>query len=473
MRVLLTGATGYVGGRLTPRLLEAGHEVTVLVRDARRFDGRPGAEGVGVIEADLLERASLGDRLRGFDAAYYLVHSMTAGRSFDELDNRAAVNFAEAIGDETHAIYLGGLLPEGPGVSKHLRSRAETGRVLRERLPGRVSEFRAGPVIGSGSASFEMVRYLTERLPLMVTPRWVRNAVQPIAVRDVMAYLLGALDTGPCGVVEVGADRLTFQQMMEVYAEQRGLSRRLIVPTPFLAPGLAARWVGFFTPVPNRLAVPLVQGLIQPLLADTGRARELFPLIEPISYARAVALALERTEKNLIETRWSGALGAEANSELVDEEGLMREVRMVDVDALPGAVFRAFSTLGGDQRWLVWNWAWSLRGWIDKLVGGPGLRRGRRDPVALLEGETVDFWRVERVEPGVMLRLRAEMKLPGRAWLQWEATELEAGVTRLTQIALFEPKGLWGVVYWYALVPWHALIFGGMARAIAKRARLG
>jgi len=471
----VTGATGYVGGRLVPRLLDAGHEVNVLVRDVRRYAGRPAADRVHCIEADLLQLDTRDERFKGFDAAYYLVHSMLGGKGFDDRDRRAAGAFATAVCDCPHVIYLGGLLPsaEGGHVSEHLTSRAETGKVLRQQLAERVTEFRAGPVIGSGSASFEMVRYLTERLPIMITPRWVKNQVQPIAIRDVLTYLQRALDVGPSGIVEIGADVLTFQQMMEVYAACRGLTKRIIIRTPLLAPGLAARWCGFFTPIPNRLAVPLVHGLVQPLTAETSRADELFADVEPMPYREAVERALARTEKSTVETRWSGALGASEHVAMTDEEGLIREVRRVQVSAPTEVVYRAFSSLGGRKGWLVWGWAWTLRGWIDKLVGGPGLRRGRRDPVDLHEGESLDFWRVERVYRPALLRLRAEMKVPGKAWLQFEAAPAGEERSTLTQTALFEPKGLFGWLYWYGLYPLHVLIFKAMARAIGRDAEAG
>lgn len=491
MRVLVTGATGYIGGRLTPRLIEQGHDVTVLVRDRARYAGRPEARSVTIIEADLLDPDSL-VQLGSFDAAYYLVHAMMGGQGFEKRDVQAATHFARAMTPNCHVIYLGGLIPSSGTKSAHLQSRAETGQALARGLPERVTEFRAGPVIGSGSASFEMVRYLTERLPVMVTPRWVRTTVEPIAVRDVLAYLISALNVGPQGVVEIGAGPLTFAQMMQTYARCRGLPRRWIIPTPVLAPGLASRWVGFFTPIPNRLARPLVQGMLQPLVADTAKARRRFPEIEPIDYESAVRLALNRTEKDLVETRWSGSLGADAPASLVDRQGLIREVRTAQVNRDPPQVFATFTSLGGDAGWPAWNWAWIVRGWVDKLIGGPGLRRGRRHPTELLEGEAIDFWRVEKLDPPHLLRLRAEMKLPGKAWLQWETAALttpdapnanpntaprhsvphsHAPQTLLTQTALFEPKGLLGAVYWYALFPLHSLIFSQMVTALAQRAQ--
>ena len=469
MRVLVTGATGYIGGRLVPRLLERNHEVRVLVRDAGRIAGRGWADGVEVAEADLLTPGTLPAALEGIEAAFYLVHSMTAGRDFAEMDARAARAFATAAARVRLVVYLGGLMPKAGQASTHLASRAEVGGILRAGLP--TTELRAGPIIGAGSAPFEMVRYLTERLPVMVAPRWVGNPVQPIAVRDVISYLMAALESEPLGVVEVGGDPLSFKRMMEVYAEVRGL-RRVIVPVPVLAPGLAARWVGLVTPIPNRLAVPIIEGVIHPLLADTTRAQALFPVIQPLTYRRAVEQALGAVEHEEVETRWSGALGSGSTVELSDREGLIREVRTVRIEASPQTVFEIFSSLGGERGWLVWNWAWWLRGLVDRVTGGPGLRRGRRHPRDLLRGEALDFWRVEAVEPFRLLRLRAEMKLPGRAWLQWEAVPDGDG-TRLVQTALFAPVGLAGALYWNVLYPAHRLIFSGLVRAIAREALAG
>ena len=305
MKVLIMGATGYIGGRLVSDLLEQGHQVRVLVRDRRRIIGRPWADAVEVATGDLTQPDSLKPALENVDAAYYLVHSMYSGPDYAERDRYAVRNFVQAARELKHVIYLGGLLPDTRKISRHLKSRAEVGEILRDSLP--TTEFRAGPIIGSGSASFEMVRYLTERLPIMVAPRWILNEVQPIAIRDILKYLTLALESNPAGVVDVGADRLTFKQMMEIYADVRGLSR-IILPVPVLAPKLAALWVGLVTPIPNSLAVPLVEGVIHPVVADISKAEELFPQINPILYRQAVEFALSSTHKGGVETRWSGAL---------------------------------------------------------------------------------------------------------------------------------------------------------------------
>ncbi len=469
MKILVTGATGYIGGRLIPRLLQAGHNVRVVVRDQRRVRDRVWASQTEIFEEDLAHPHDLLGPCEGMEAAYYLVHSMMSRKDFEKADRAAAEAFALACRQAgTRIIYLGGLQPEASSraPSRHLASRAEVGRILAEHAP--TLEFRAGPVIGSGSASFEMVRYLTERLPVMVAPRWIMNEVQPIAIRDVLSYLLAALEKPLTGICDIGADRLTFCSMMHVFADVRGY-RRIIIPLPVLAPSLAARWVGLVTPIPNTLAVPLVQGLVNPLLANVTRARQEFPEINPIPYRQAVELALGKIERDDVETRWSGALGAAATYEVVDAEGLIREVRTRLIDCEPEALFAAFTSLGGRRGWLVWNWAWRIRGWIDKFFGGPGLRRGRRHPTRLYVGEALDFWRVEAIEQPRLLRLRAEMKVPGRAWLQFEAVPEGAG-SRLVQTAMFFPHGFFGALYWYGLYPIHRIIFSALVKAVGKLA---
>lgn len=470
MRILVTGATGYIGGRLVPRLLARGDSVRVLVRDPDRIRDRPWSDRVEIVAGDLLEPESLAPACNGVERAFYLVHSMCSGDDFADRDRRAASNFARAAAGLHHTVYLGGLVPDeshADAISPHLGSRAEVGRILRDALP--TTEIRAGPIIGSGSASFEMVRYLTERLPAMVAPRWILNPVQPIAVDDVVEFLLAAIsEPDTRGIIEVGAEALTFKQMMEGYAEVRGL-RRFILPVPVLAPRLAGLWVGLVTPIPNCIAVPLIEGVAQPLYADSTAARRLFPDVRPMSYRDAVARALESTRSGNVTTRWSDAMGTDETVTLEDREGIIRETRTRFVHASPEQAFRTFAALGGDRGWLVWNWAWKVRGLVDRLVGGPGLRRGRRHPTDLLPGEALDFWRVETVQQPHLLRLRAEMKVPGRAWLQFEAAPERDGC-RLVQTAFFAPTGLFGTLYWYLLYPVHSLIFSALVRAIAHEA---
>ncbi len=447
MRVLVTGATGYIGGRLVPRLLEQGHAVRVRVRDRRRITGRPWADRVDVAEGDLLDPQTLPAALKDMEAAYYLVHSMGGRGDFAGAGSPGSATFRgsrptfEAC-DLSRRSATGN---ESVGVLAFAQPRGD-GRGVARALP--VTEFRAGPIIGSGSASFEMLRYLVERLPVMVSPRWVHNRVQPIAIRDILNYLVAALSHEALGVVSVGGPAVSFKQMMQIYAQVRGL-RRWIVTVPVLTPTLSARWVGLVTPIPNRLAVPLIEGVIEPLLLPDRRAAECFPEIEPVDYRTAVERALAKTEQLAVETRWSGALGDGgevelSRVELSDWEGLIREVRTVPAHAPPTAVFDVVKSLGGEKGWLVWESAWWLRGALDRVIGGPGLRRGRRHPTELLPGEAVDFWRVEEVESPALLRLRAEMKVPGRAWLQWQVQRTGKG-SRLVQTAFFEPRGLPGV----------------------------
>lgn len=468
MRIAVTGATGYIGGRLIPRLIGSGFHVVAISRDAERLRSRSWFSEVEVREADLLDPEALTVALKGVDAAFYLVHSMQGGSDFAERDREAAENFVAAGPHLERVIYLGGIQPPGgdSDASSHLGSRAQVGQILRASLP--TLEFRAGPIIGSGSASFEMVRYLTERLPAMIAPKWVKNPVRPIAVRDVLLYLAAALDTEETGVFDIGTEPLTFRQMMQVYASVRGLRRRIFA-VPVLAPSLAARWVGLVTPIPNRLAVPLIEGVVRPLTGDVTRAGEVFPEIEPRPYREAVELALERVQTDSVSTRWSGANGPAPEYEMIDEEGIFREVRSTIVAAPPARVFETFSSLGGTRGWLVWNWAWSVRGVIDGLIGGPGLRRGRRHPTELHRGDAVDFWRVDVLDPPHRLKLRAEMRLPGNAWLEFEARPRDDGTTELVQTALFAPRGAWGALYWYALYPFHRFIFGDLVQAIADR----
>jgi uncharacterized protein YbjT (DUF2867 family) len=476
MKVLVTGATGYIGGRLVPALLEAGHEVRCLARDPRRLAGRAWRPRVEVTEGDVLRSETLGEALRGVDAAFYLVHSMGSGSGFHERDIVAARNFgrAAAAAGVTRIIYLGGLGEDGAELSPHLRSRQDTGRALSEAgVP--VTEFRAAVIVGSGSLSFEMIRYLAERVPLMICPRWVYTRTQPVAIGDVIAYLVTSLVTPESRgrVLEIGgADVVTYGEMMTGYARARGL-RRALVPVPVLTPRLSSYWVHIVTPIPANIAQPLVEGLRNEVVVRDDAARRVFPSIVPVNYDAAVRNALAQLDANSVETAWSDALmttqGDRTPVVLTTLEGMIIERRQEAVSASPADVYRAFSTLGGERGWRCMTWAWRVRGAIDRFLGGVGMRRGRRDPVDLRPGDALDFWRVEAVEPGRLLRLRAEMKLPGRAWLEFEARPRADGAT-LTQTALFAPRGLGGLAYWYGLYPVHRVIFRGMVRALAADA---
>ena len=479
MRILVAGANGYVGGRLVPQLLARGHAVRCMVRSAARLQGRAWAEHVDIVTGDVLTPASLGPALADIDVAYYLVHSLGTGRDFHDHDVRAARAFGEAAAAAgvSRIIYLGGLGDASDALSEHLRSRHDTGEALRGAgVP--VTEFRAAVIVGSGSVSFEMIRYLAERVPVMICPSWVYTRIQPIAIRDVIHYLVEAIDTPASTgrIVEIGgSDVMTYGAMMMGYARLRGL-RRWLVPVPFLTPRLSSYWVHLVTPIPADIARPLIEGLRNEVVVRDDSARTLFPRIVPVGYAEAVRRALVKLDGANVETAWSDALTSSGLATepvvLTTLEGMTLERRQLTVRATPERVYEVISELGGATGWLRLNWAWQLRGLLDRLVGGVGMRRGRRDPRELRIGDAVDFWRVEAVEPGRLVRLRAEMKVPGRAWLEFQVkpeTEPETCAT-IVQTAYFAPKGLFGVLYWYSLYPIHGLIFGGMIREIARRA---
>ncbi|MBO1415803.1 SDR family oxidoreductase [Streptomyces sp. FH025] len=483
-RCLVTGASGYIGGRLVPELLVRGYSVRCLVRDPDRLRDQPWRADVDIAAGDVNRPETLTRAFDSVDVAYYLVHSLGTGPSFETTDREAARAFgaaAEAAG-VTRIVYLGGLVPAAvpeADLSPHLRSRAEVGRVLRSSgVP--TAELRAAVIIGSGSASFEMLRYLTERLPAMVTPRWVSTRIQPIAVRDVLRYLADAADLPP----EVnrtfdigGPDILTYQQMMQRYAHAAALRRRLIVPVPVLTPRLSSHWVGLVTPVPNSIARPLVESLRYEVVCGEHDIARWVP--DPpnglTGFDQAVTLALRRIKDADVATRWSSASlpGAPSDPLPTDPDwaggSLYQDIQERTVTAPPAAVWRVIEGIGGDNGWYSFPLAWALRGWLDRAVGGVGLRRGRRDPARLRVGDSLDFWRVEEIEPGRLLRLRAEMRLPGLAWLELSVTPDGERGARYRQRALFHPHGLAGHAYWWAIAPFHRAVFGGMARNITER----
>lgn len=473
MRVLVTGATGYIGGRLVPRLRASGHEVRCFARASARLRGRFD-ETVTIVEGDINDFEAVERALEGCDAAYYLIHSMSSTKAFADADREAARAFGEAArrAGVKRIIYLGGLGNAGDDLSKHLRSRQEVGDVLRESGVPTI-EFRAAVIIGSGSISFEMMRYLTERLPVMIAPRWVMTRCQPIGIRDVLAYLVAALDLPAAAnrVCEIGgADQLTYREMMLRYAAIRGLKRALVV-VPFFTPKLSSYWVHIVTPIPAKLAQPLILGLHNEVVVRSDAARRDFPSIRPIGFDEAVRAALDRYRSVEVQTTWFDAFGRRTLPRDFTgvAEGMLVDVRMRHARASAEDLARVFSSLGGSRGWLVANGLWRVRGWLDRIVGGVGLRRGRRSQSDLRVGDGVDFWRVEAFEPGHLLRLRAEMKVPGRAWLQFEA-EPEDGGSRLRQTAFFEPQGLWGNVYWYAVALFHEWVFAQMANRIVLEA---
>jgi uncharacterized protein YbjT (DUF2867 family) len=477
--VLVTGATGYIGGRLVPRLLKAGYRVRCLVRDATRLQDRSWRNDVETVEGDVLRPHSLSEAMHGTVAVYYFVHSLGAGADFSERDSQAASNFGAAAAKSAgvkRIIYLGGLGDPAAALSAHLRSRQQTGEALRKGgVP--VTEFRAGVIVGSGSLSFEMIRYLTERVPVMICPRWVYTRIQPIAVRNVLDYLVEALRAPESvgQVIEIGgADVISYGEMLTFYAEVRGL-RRWLIPVPVLTPKLSSYWVHIVTPIPASIARPLVAGLRNEILVRNDLARRLFPAIQLLDYRTAVKLALEKLDAHAVESAWSDVLSTSQRGAppvtLATHEGMIIECRQLAVDASRDSVFRAFTGIGGAHGWLYLDWTWRIRGAIDRLCGGVGMRRGRRHANNIRVGETLDFWRVEAVERGRLLRLRAEMKLPGKAWLQFEVKTQDRNPRPvLVQTAFFAPKGLLGLVYWYGIYPIHALIFRGMIRKLSELA---
>ncbi len=477
--ILVTGATGYVGGRLVPRLLEAGYRVRLLVRGgAKRLADRPWQEDVEIIQGDVLKPDTLPPALAEVHAAYYLIHSMGGSKEFRNRDRQAAENFSEAAAAAgvQQVIYLGGLGNQEQELSEHLQSRHETGEALRTGgVP--VTEFRAGMVVGSGSLSFEMLRHLVERIPVMICPRWAFNETQPIAIRDVLSYLLAALETPASRgrIIEIGGPTvLTYADMLRRYAQIRNLPR-LIIPVPVLSPFLSSYWVHWMTPVPVTIARPLIEGLLNDLVVTEDDAHEIFPTIEPMAYEEAVEFAVVRLDANDIETIWSDARASSQGDlpavYLTQEQGMLFERRERIVDASVETVFQVVAGIGGTRGWPSYNWLWGIRGLLDRLVGGVGMRRGRRHPDQLRVGDALDFWRVEAVEPPELLLLRAEMKLPGDGWLRFRIRpDADTQQAHLVQTALFAPRGLSGLLYWYSVYPLHGFIFSTMIDRLCQQA---
>ena len=476
--ILVTGATGYVGGRLVPRLLEAGYRVRVLVRDPARMQGRSWLDKVEVVTGDALSPETLTAALKAVSIVYYLIHGRQGNRDDAERDMQVARNFARAAEemDVERIIYLGELVDPTSDLSPYLRARHETGYILRYGgVP--VTEFRAGMIVGSGSILFEMVRYLGEREPVLLCPAWFFSQAQPIAIRDVLSYLIDALDTPESNgrLIEIGGPtRLTYAEMLLEYAKERGLKRYLI-RLPVNAPRLSAYWVHMVTPLHRRLVLPLIEGLRAKLIVRDEAAKKLFPQIKPIDFQTAVHLALGRIHKDNVETSWSDALVTVAGDikpyKFTIEDGMYIETRQLLLDLKPETVFRSYTGIGGERGWLYMDWSWAMRGWMDKVVGGVGLRRGRRHPDEIRTGESLDFWRVEEVEQNRLMRLRAEMKLPGKAWLEFRSKPQD-GKTLFTVTAYFAPHGLFGFLYWYAMWIPHRFIFDGLTNRLASRARV-
>lgn len=482
---LVTGATGYIGGRLVTALLDHGYRVRVLVRNASRISLHPWVSQVEVIDGDAEDSKVLDKALAGVDVAYYLIHSLMMKDSFEESEVALAHGFSKAVqkAKVQRMVYLGGIINDPDDLSPHMSARMRTGEILRQAGVPTI-EFRAGVVIGSGSASFEMIRYLTERLPIMTTPKWVKNRIQPIAVRDLLRYLVGgaSLPKNIDGVYDIaGPDIFTFAEMMQQYAAAAGLRRRIIIPVPVLSPGLSSGWVGLVTPVPFTLAKRLVASLKHEVVATPSNINELIPPAKGglTHFKRAVELALARIKNTNVQTRWSDASIPGSPSEPLSTDpdwaggSLYTDVRTAETTDDVKTVWARVQAIGGEHGYSTASWAWELRGFIDKMIGGVGLRRGRRDPDKLVIGDAVDFWRVEELIPEKLLRLRAEMKLPGLAWLEFRVEKTKTG-TKVTQTATYAPKGLLGQLYWWVVYPMHGLVFPSMVRNAAglnKRAK--
>ncbi|MFW3171550.1 SDR family oxidoreductase [Geodermatophilus sp. CPCC 206100] len=481
---LVTGATGYIGGRLVPELLAAGHRVRVMSRSPERLRDHPWAGRVEIARADAGDAEAVAAACAGVDVVYYLVHALGSGPRFEETDRRTAEVVARAVREAgvRRLVYLGGLEPRDEELSPHLRSRAEVARILLDSgVPTAV--LRAAVVLGSGSASFEMLRYLTERLPVMVTPRWVHSRIQPIAIRDVLRYLVGCAQLPPdvsrCFDIG-GPDVMSYAEMMQRFAVVAGLPRRRILPVPLFTPSLSSHWVGLVTPVPAGIARPLVESLRNTVVCSEHDIARYVP--DPpeglLGFEEATRLAVQRVRDATVATRWSSASvpGAPSDPLPTDPDwaggSLFVDERTRETVAAPEDLWRVVQGIGGDTGWYSFPLAWQVRGWLDRAVGGVGLRRGRRSPTDLYVGEALDFWRVEELEPGRLLRLRAEMRVPGLAWLEFHV-EQDGARTRLRQKATFKPRGLFGHLYWWVLVPFHGFVFGGMVRNMARAAESG
>jgi uncharacterized protein YbjT (DUF2867 family) len=474
-RIAIAGATGYIGGRLAPQLLAAGYAVRCLVRSPAKLDGRSWTADsrVEIRRTDLADAASLARDMEGCAAAFYLVHSMmSAGGEYARRDQQLAVTFGRAAHDAGLArlIYLGGLGETGAHLSEHLSSRREVeGALASARVP--VTVLRAAMIIGSGSASFEILRYLVHRLPVMITPKWVNTPCQPIAVQNVLTYLVGVLaapeTTG--GVFDIGGTEvLCYSDIIRLMAEELGLPRRWIVPVPVLSPRLSSYWIHLVTPLSHKIAIPLAEGLRNPVVCRDDRITRLVPQ-KLLNVREAIRAALSQVTAGQVETSWSMA-GPMPGDPDWSGGTVFRDTREVAIDAPPGAAFRAVCRLGGQRGWHAANPLWIIRGWLDRLAGGPGLRRGRRHPDILGYGEALDFWRVVGFEQDRCVSLRAEMRLPGQALLDFRIEPRGNGQCVLRQTALFQPRGLLGLVYWYTLLPFHHLVFPGMLAGIHRDA---
>jgi uncharacterized protein YbjT (DUF2867 family) len=468
--ILVTGASGYIGGLLIPALLTRGYRIRCLAREPYRLRNRSWFSQVEIYQGDVVSNSILVDAFQDVSTAYYLIHSMASGKHYIERDLLAASNFTHLASEAgvEHIIYLGGLADPRANIGRHMRSRIETGERLRQGdVP--VTEFRASIIIGSGSISFEMIRFIAEQFPIMVGPRWLHHRAQPIAIQDMLGYLIAALETPSSRgrVYEVGGPEvMSYAETMLVYARIRGL-KRLLVTLPIIPLWLMVYFIAKLTPVPASIASPLIDGMRSDSVVRDDSARRTFTMIQPVGYHAAVSDALNQLSPKNIEPVWEND---ENFVKIVKHEGFFIESRRIALDASPEAVFRSFTGLGGKHGWLYMNWLWRLRGFIDRLVGGPGLR-GRQVGQALMVGDVVDFYRVEALNNARMMRLRAELKAPGAGWMEWSVKPQIDGGVLLTQTAFFAPKGVNGFLYWYLLYPIHRLVFQGLIEQIARISR--
>ncbi len=480
--ILVTGATGYVGGRLVPLLLESGYRVRALARNPSKLASRPwaGHPDLEVVSGDVLDRASLTRAAEGCRAIYYLVHSMSGPhREFAGKDRQGAQNLAAAAHDAgaDRIVYLGGLGDEGQGLSEHLRSRREVARIL-QAGPVPATHLRAGMILGSGSASFEILRYLVDRLPVMITPRWVHTPCQPIAIRDILRYLKGCLEHEEAKgeTLDIGGPEiLTYRQIMDIYAEEARLRKRLVLPVPVLTPRLSSYWIHLVTPVHASIARPLAEGLSIPVLCRDNRILEMIPG-ERLTCRQAIRLALDRVVQQRVETSWTDAGGMTPPEWIRQGDApyaggtTLTCAHRIRLRAEPEEVWRQVSRIGGKNGWYYGDFLWVVRGWMDMLAGGSGIRRGRRHPEQLFAGDALDFWRVLEVDAPSRLVLLAEMKMPGEATLEFRVARSAEGESELRQISTFLPRGLYGILYWWAFYPFHVWLFRGLLRSIAERA---
>jgi uncharacterized protein YbjT (DUF2867 family) len=481
-RILVTGASGYVGGRLVTALLEDNAKIRVFVRDRNKAQSHSWASQVEIAVGNASDYQSTVNALKDVHTAFYLLHSINLGPNFDKIESEMARNFAKAAQEcgVKQIIYLGGINNDAK-TSKHLSSRANTGKELATTsVP--VIELRAGIIIGSGSASFEMLRHLTHRLPVMTTPKWVMNKTHPIAIRDVLWYLrkTATLEKPVSGIFDIGGPEvLSYADMMQKFAKLSGLRRRLIIRVPVLTPKLSSLWIGFVTPVPTSLARPLVGSLISEVVADPNKSIDSIipkPKEGLIDVEGAISLALSHVSSNTVKTRWSDATTQTAPWQKAQSdpdwagEALLKDTRSRITDASMENLWVAIEEIGGDNGWYGADFLWYARGVMDRMIGGVGLRRGRRDPIHLRVGDSLDFWRVESLIPGQSLKLYAEMILPGKAWLEFRIKKLPNGQSEVTQEASYSPRGLGGQLYWYAVLPLHTFVFPTMIRNLIRSA---